>query len=126
MHPDGLWLGSATGGLHKPQPPARPAVPAPTHPGLSVRPHQGRRTGDTAHVSYCLLFNSFHPSKGLQSLLLNCFLFSLEKKERNQNTHQIYSCTLLTHPDSTEIIMCRVAPRNEEAILHIIIEFSCK
>lgn len=103
MHPDGPWLGSATGGLHKPEPPARPAGPTPTQPGLSVGPRRGRRTGDTAHVSYCFLFNSFHPSKGLQSLLFKCFFILPEKtKKQNQNTHQIYSCTLLTHPDSTD------------------------
>lgn len=46
--------------------------------------------------------------------------------KKNNNTIHEYSCTLLTYPDSREIIMCRVAPRkvNEQAIFHIIIVLS--
>ena len=67
-------------------------------------------------------FNSFDPSKDLQSLLFKCYFFFYQ----NDKTIHEYSCTSSTYPDSNDIIMCMSSTQNvnEEAIFHIIIVLS--
>ncbi len=64
-------------------------------------------------------FNSFDPSKDLQSLLFKCyFIFT-----KNDNTIHEYSCTLSTHLDSN-YVQSSTQKVTEEAIFHIIIILS--
>lgn len=125
MHPDGPWFSSATGGL---QYTPKHDVPLrdPERFAACCRCDQTdarkreKNTEDTAHCGLPFSFNSFDPSKDFYKV---CYVNAIYSPPPNNNTIHEYSCTLLTYPDSREIIMCRVAPRkvNEQAIFHIIV-----
>lgn len=72
-------------------------------------------------------FNSFDPSKGLQSLLFKCyFLFTPRPPNQNDNTIHEHSCTCvdISGLQWDYYVQSSTQKVNEEAIFHIIIVLS--
>lgn len=108
--PDGLRFSSATGGLHY----------TPLHHGPLRDQEDLWNIERRSTFGLPFPFNSFDPSKDLQSLLCKCyFLFT-----KNNNTIHEYSCTLSTYPDSS-YVQSSTQKVNKEAIFHIIISSLC-
>lgn len=85
---------------------------------VRAREAWSRNIKDTAHLDCRFpLIHMIH-----QRIYKACYLNTFFSQ--NDNTVHEYSCTLLTYPNSNEIIMCRLAPRKSMKKFHFIIILS--